>query len=78
MFAWVTGERKRFLAQESMEEEGALQEDLGRGTKGRELSASKRFKVCPPIKEGARRKAVADTLWVLTWKVADGKKTVKA
>ena len=55
-----------------------MQAYLVRGAKVMRLDAWKRFRVSGTSKVGDISKAVVNTRWVLTWKMADGQKCVKA
>ena len=46
--------------------------------KAREMDAWKQFKVYSPMEPGNCNKEIAGTRWVLTWKMVEGVKTVKA
>ena len=78
MSARVAEERRRIFGHGSTEEEEKSHKGSVIHAKGCELSAWKQFQISPPIKKGAQSKAIADTRWVLTRKVVDGKKTAKA
>ena len=52
--------------------------DLGRAGRLRELEAWEKFNVYSPHEACKEQKQIAQTRRVLTWKLADGKKRVKA
>ena len=52
--------------------------DLGRAGRLRELEAWEKFDVYSPHEACKEQKQIAQTRGVLTWKIADGKKCVKA
>ena len=76
--AWVADESNRISGQELTLEEGDTHADLVQAGKSRELAASENFDVIPSCEAGKARKQIVQTRWVLTWKMADGKKCVKA
>ena len=61
----------------SPEEEEKFIKEVG-AAKGRELDAWSHFRAFSPCEPERCNKSVVGTRWVLTWKVADGAKTVKA
>ena len=61
----------RILGQELPKEEELA-------AKTRELDARAQFKVYNPLEPGKRTKEVVGTRWVLTWKMVEGVKTVRA
>ena len=76
--AEAADERNRILGQELPPEEAQLYEKdvLAADTRG--LVARKQFKVFNPLEPGRCTKEVVGTRWVLTWKMVEGVKTVKA
>ena len=78
MSAWVAEERNRMRGQELTEEEEKLEKGSASEAKERELRARKQFNVSPLIKGGNQSQAIAETPWVLTWKVLGGRKPAKA
>ena len=52
--------------------------DSARDAKKQENNAWEQFKVLKPLKERSISKALVSTMWVITWKMADGKKSVRA
>ena len=64
--------------QEWSEEQGAAHVNLVRATEGTELEAWKYFGVAQPLNKGELGEVAVDTQWVLTWKMLQGVKTVKA
>ena len=52
--------------------------DLVASAKMKELEAWGKFKVFSPVKSNSLSKKSVDSHWVLTWKMVEGLKTVKA
>ena len=75
MCAWVAEKRNCTLGQEFTEGGGKYRRESARDAKERELSSWKQFKVPSSIKGGSHSKAIADTRWVLPWRVVNGKET---
>ena len=74
----MADERNRILGQELTPGEEDMHADLVTAGKSRGLAAWEKFDVFSPNKDGEVQKQIVQTRWVLTWKVADGKKCVKA
>ena len=66
------------LGQELSPEEEAQHADFPKAAKIKELTAWKKFDVHEPRRNGNVPKQIAQTRWVLTWKAADGQRSVKA
>ena len=66
------------LGQELLPGEERFYEKDMLAARARELDAWSQFKVYSPMEPGECDEEVVGTRWVLTWKVADGVKTVKA
>ena len=66
------------LGQKLPAEEGEPHAELVRAAKIGKLGAWKKFDVSEPRRDRDVSNRIAQTRWVLTWKRADGRKTVKA
>ena len=75
---WVAEECYRVLGQELSEEAGKVHVKLARDAKTKELDAGKQFKVPNSLQAGSISDSVVSTRWALTWRMADGKNSVKA
>ena len=71
-------ECNRISGQELPHEEESVYAKDALAAKTRELNARTQFKVYSPLEPGKCPKEVVGTRWVLTWKLVEGVKTVKA
>ena len=76
--AWDADECDRASGQELPPEEGRQHAELVQQPKNRELDAWGKFDVYESRAIGNVSKQVVHTRWVLTWKMADGQKSVEA
>ena len=76
--AKAADECNRILAQELPPEEEQLYAKDVLAAKTRELDAWKQFKVFNSLEPGRRTREVVGARWVITWKMVEGVKTVKA
>ena len=76
--AWIAAQCDRPLGQKlPREDENRFAKEVG-AAKTREMDAWCKFKVFSPVLWKNVAKDIADTRWVLTWKLVGGKRTVKA
>ena len=76
--ARVPDECNRVLGQELLPAEEAQHADLVEAATLKEVDAWRRFDVFEPRRQGTAWKQIAQTRWVLTWKMVNGKKCGKA
>ena len=76
--AWVALACSQTLGQELSAQEEQVHGDLAKSAKMKELEAWGKFKVFSPASSGNLTKSSVDPRWVLTWKMMDGVKSVKA
>ena len=76
--AWVADESDRVLGQVLSPEEEEQHGEVARAAKIEDLGAWKKFDVFEPQRSCNVSKQIAQTRWVLTWKMAAGRKSVKA
>ena len=76
--AWVAAQCKRPLGQELSADEVARFSKEVKDAKNRELNDWSKFQVFSPLMWKRVTKDIADTPWVLTWKSAEGRRTVKS
>ena len=79
--AWIrvaAGQSNKPLGRESASNEEPTPVTAVTAAKDRELGARRRSKVSEPVSKGALSAAIADTRWVLSWKLVDWAKDVEA
>ena len=76
--AWVADECNRILGQELPREAEEMRADLANEGKRRELAARDKFDVSSPLRACKVQTQIVQTRWVLTRKMVEGKKCVKA
>ena len=76
--ARVADECNRVLRQELSPAEEERHAELVAAAKHEKLPAWKTFDVCEPRKQQNVSEQIAQTRWVITWKMVDGRRNVKA
>ena len=76
--AWVADERSGVLGRELSPREEEQHAELVPAANIKELKAWEKFDVCEALKADNPSRQIAQTRWVLTWKMVDAQNSVEA